>query len=95
MRWSRDPINPPDWVMYLGLIVLAPAWIPAAAIIAALVSVIWLKRRVLGPQPEWSIWFAWYPVRVSFDETAWLEMVERKSTFILGDIYYRAIKEPA
>lgn len=30
---------------------------------------------------NWHRWFAWYPVRVSTWERAWLETVERKGTW--------------
>lgn len=49
-------------------------------------SVVWFKRRVVGPRKDLKSWFAWYPVNVResfFDDNdyRWLEMVERSLTF--------------
>lgn len=44
---------------------------------------------------KWHKWFAWYPVRISATEIAWLEYVERKGTYFLMRWHwkYRTIQE--
>lgn len=85
----REPMLP-DWLAAtLGYSVLLLAS-PAILAIAALVGVIWLKRKAIGPTEDWGRWFAWYPVRVDFADTRWLEMVERRSWGIAQDTQYRA-----
>jgi len=37
---------------------------------------------------NWHDWFAWFPVRISEDEIAWLETVERKADWIGTDIHW-------
>lgn len=46
---------------------------------------------------SWHKWFAWYPVRISTLERAWLETVERKGTWFsqLGwSFEYRSAPTP-
>lgn len=44
---------------------------------------------------NWHRWFAWHPVRIASGDCRWLEYVERKVYYLLGDIdkvEYRSIK---
>lgn len=89
MRWKHNvPI--PEWLGCTILAVSAPLWVPAAAAFAALAGVMWLKRKAFGPVSQWTSWFAWYPVRVEFNETVWFERVERRSFGVMNDIEYRS-----
>lgn len=42
-----------------------------------------LKRRILTNK-DWHKWFAWFPVRISDQENAWLEYVERRIEYYDG-----------
>ncbi len=37
----------------------------------------------LAHRGEWHRWFAWHPVRVDTRECRWLEVVERKSKYVI------------
>lgn len=88
MKFPRQII--PSWgVETIGLLVLlvgSPFFLFGGVVVGA----IWAKRRAIGPGKRWSRWFAWYPVRVDFQDSRWLEMVERRSTGMLADTHYRA-----
>jgi hypothetical protein len=37
---------------------------------------------------EWHRWFAWYPVDITPHQFVWLEWVNRKKVFCVGDAEY-------
>lgn len=89
MRWKGEATIP-ERLGYTIVVVLAPLWVPALAMFLALTGLLLLKRKAVGPVRDWSLWFAWYPVRVGFNETAWFELVERRSFGVMSDIEYRS-----
>lgn len=85
----------PAWgVEIIGTFVLLVS-LPVLIVLAAIFGAVWVKRRAVGPGRRWSRWFAWYPVRVEFNDHRWLETVERRSIGILADTRYRAIDRGA
>lgn len=74
-----------DVIGYSLVAITLPVWIA----ILLLLGVAWCKRKLIGPTDEWRPWFAWYPVRADWDGWRWLELVERRSSMLLGDIDYR------
>jgi hypothetical protein len=45
---------------------------------------------------QWHKWFAWHPVKVKANECRWLEIVERRVTYMSIEYIeyeYRAIKD--
>lgn len=89
MRWK--PVETlPDWVAWPLLAIFSPA----IALAFLFFGVVWLKRQVVGPTEAWGPWFAWYPIRRNvnneYDESVWLEWVERQSDGPMCDTFYRA-----
>jgi len=75
---------------YTLLVLTAPAWLG----LLAMIGVAWLKRKAVGPTDEWRPWFAWFPVRADpwdweSDGWRWFEIVERRSTHMMGSTHYR------
>jgi len=72
---------------YTLLVLTAPAWLG----LLAMIGFAWIKRKAIGPTDEWRPWLAWYPVRIDVweDDWRWLEIVERRSSMLLGDTHYR------
>lgn len=86
-----DRIELPDWLGYALLVVTAPVWLG----LLAAIGTVWLKRKAVGPHNRWTRWFAWYPVDTGRDGKRWLEMVERRSSHIMGNTAYRlALQSP-
>jgi hypothetical protein len=85
-RWAEKGL--------VGLLILLMS--PIIVAVAAVLGLIWLKRKAVGPRRHWTRWFAWYPVRVKsdrsgFGETRWLETVERRSWDFASDTYKRQV----
>lgn len=74
------------------LIVISPLLLLSGAIMACILGVWALKRKLLGPRTGWSRWFAWYPVRLGnwHGPLVWLEWVERRAPNLWAEIDYRA-----
>lgn len=85
----------PSWVIDIVAVTIILAASPFILGLGAIVALVWYKRRLIGPWPQWHRWFAWYPVTVSMSERRWLEMVERRASGILADTHYRAIDREA
>lgn len=85
----REPTIP-DWLAWCIAAPMLVLAIPFVALGFALFAVIWIKRKALGPSEAWTPWFAWYPVRVDYHDTRWLETVERRSFGQLQDTQFRA-----
>lgn len=85
----------PSWVIDIVAVTIFLAASPFIIGLGAIVALVWCKRRLIGPWPQWHRWFAWYPVTVSISERRWLEMVARRSSGILADTHYRAIDREA
>lgn len=57
---------------------------------------VYSERVYKDPRKQWHRWFAWFPVRVSKTQIAWLEYVERVFVPWLsedGGFEYREIKQ--
>lgn len=90
----KSPVLP-KWGENVLVSVFVITGAPALLAIAALVALWWLKRRAIGPRNVWQHWFAWYPVKVGFDDVRWLEMVERRSMGIMCDTHHRSLDAEA
>ena len=41
-----------------------------------------IKKRQPVDKTDWHPWFAWFPVKIGSERYAWLEIVQRRGTWI-------------
>lgn len=91
MRWK-----PIDGESLLEKCILAPLIVLTAPVWLLLAALLWLsevKQRCFGPHADWTVWFAWHPVRTwnveadPRERTVWLERVWRREYW--GRVEYR------
>ena len=49
------------------------------------------KRLKKAAKKKWHSYFAWYPIKVGFEDCRWLETIERRSVHVFRDMYFMGI----